>query len=216
MTGTGYTRSQERPSPGSAGTKGYPFTTYKATRAGSASKDWILKGLIARGETTAWVGAPGSLKSAILTLLAHAVASGRDWCGKRNKGACAVIYLALERADLVKRRLRAYADQDGGLDLPIAVVAQTISFMDEKVVNEIVATMDEVERQFGIKVGLIILDTLAKTIAAGAAMKTRREIRQGLRQHPARQRQAQCCLRTRLSSRQGREQGRAWVQCSEG
>jgi 6,7-dimethyl-8-ribityllumazine synthase len=126
-----------------------------------------LKFLLAFNERSGWVGPPGSLKSAILTSLTHAVASGQDWCGKRNKGKCAVIYFALERADLVKRRLRAYADEDGLVDLPIVVVGQTINFMDGNVANEIIATIDEVEKRFGIKVGLLIVDTLAKAIAAG-------------------------------------------------
>jgi hypothetical protein len=133
----------------------------------SVAKTWLLKGLIAIGETSAWVGAPGSLKSAILTLLACYVAAGKDWCGKRNKGKRAVIYIALERADLVRRRQRVFGEESKVDDLPFVVVANTISFMDEAVVAEIVATIDKVEAQYGIKAGLIILDTLAKTIAAG-------------------------------------------------
>jgi hypothetical protein len=147
--------------------KGFPFTTYKAAKDGPVSKQWIFKGLLARGETSGWVGPPGSLKSAILASVTLAAASGQDWCGKRNKGSCAVIYFALERADLVKRRLRVYAEESGWNDLPIAVVAQTINFMGEKVVDEIVATIDNVEIEFGKKVGLLIVDTLPKGIAAG-------------------------------------------------
>jgi hypothetical protein len=148
--------------------KGFPFTTYEEARTGSASPRWLLKFLLAYNERSGWVGPPGSLKSGILTALAHAVASGEDWCGKRNKGKCAVIYFALERADLVKRRLRAYADETGLVDLPVVVVGQTINFMDGNVANELIATIDEVEKRFGIKVGLLIIDTLAKAIAAGA------------------------------------------------
>jgi hypothetical protein len=147
--------------------KGFAFVTYEEARTGSASPRWLLKFLLAYNERSGWVGPPGSLKSAILTALAHAVASGQDFCGKRNKGKCAVIYFALERADLVKRRLRAYADKDGLVDLPIVVVGQTINFMDWNVAEEIIATIDEVEKRFGIKVGLLIVDTLAKAIAAG-------------------------------------------------
>jgi hypothetical protein len=146
--------------------RGFAFTTYKTARAGTVSKRWILKGLLAWGETSGWVGPPGSLKSSILASVAVASAAGEDWCGKRNKGACAIIYFALERADLVKRRLRAY-DEKNGIDLPIAVVALTINLMDEKVVDEIVATIDAVEQEFGERVGLLIVDTLPKGIAAG-------------------------------------------------
>jgi hypothetical protein len=147
--------------------KGFSFVTYAEAKAGSSAPRWLLKFLLAYDERSAWVGAPGSLKSAILIALAHAVASGNSFLGRRNKGACAVIYFALERADLVKRRLRAYAEREGRGDLPVAVVGKTINFMDEKVVTEIVATIDAVEKTFGIKVGLLIVDTLAKAIGAG-------------------------------------------------
>jgi AAA domain len=93
--------------------------------------------------------------------------TGEEWAHiARNKGACAVIYFALERAHLVKRKLRAYAERNRA-DLPIAVVALTINLMDEKVVDEIDATIDAVEQEFGKNVGLLIVDTLPKGIAAG-------------------------------------------------
>jgi hypothetical protein len=180
--GTGYTIHEDPPRPrskanGGAGAKGtpphekggtpFPFTTFNDARAASAAKSWLFKHLIARGETSAWVGPPGSLKSAILASAAYAAATGQDWCGKRNKGRCAVIYLALERGYLVRRRLRADAERDKATDVPIAVVSRTINFMDPKVVADAVATIDAVEKRFGVKVGLIIIDTLAKAIAAG-------------------------------------------------
>jgi hypothetical protein len=160
------TNTEAAPSLAEGKTRGFPFTTYSSTKSGPASKPWLLKGLLARGETSGWVGPPGSLKSSILASIAVAAASGEDWCGKRNKGKCAAIYFALERADLVKRRLRAYAEQRGD-DLPIAVVDSIVNLMDEKVVDEIVATIDNIQREFGLKVGLVIIDTLPKGIAAG-------------------------------------------------
>jgi hypothetical protein len=115
----------------------FPFTTYSNAATISATKAQLLKGLLAIGETSAWVGAPGSLKSSLLASVAHAVAKGDEWCGKLNKGRKAVIYFALERADLVKRRLRALAERKGDKDenVPIVVVAKTIDFMSIDVVT---------------------------------------------------------------------------------
>jgi hypothetical protein len=166
INGNGYDRDPRPEPPRDAGTA-FPFTTFADACAAAAAKLWLFKYLLARGETSAWVGPPGSLKSAILIALAYALATGQDWCGKRNKGRCAVIYFALERPDLTKRRLRAYAERDGEIDAPIAVVSRTINFMDPKVVADVIATIDAVEKRFGIPVGLIIIDTLAKAIAAG-------------------------------------------------
>ena len=48
------------------------------------------------------------MKSALMAQASISVAAGMDWHGKRNKGAAGVVYFALERADLVKRRLFAH------------------------------------------------------------------------------------------------------------
>jgi hypothetical protein len=72
-----------------------------------APKRWIMKGVLAHGETSNWFGPPGSLKSALMTDLAIHVASMRDWRGYRAKTPwCGVLYLALERGAQVKRRLQ--------------------------------------------------------------------------------------------------------------
>jgi hypothetical protein len=145
----------------------FPFSTFDDAVAQSPSKPWLLKGLLARGETSGWIGPPGSLKSALLTSVAIAVASGEDFCGKRSKGKFSVIYFALERADLVGRRLRAHHHRDGLASLPIAVVGHVIDLMSPKTVELIVATIDAVQEKFGLPVGLIIFDTYPKAIAAG-------------------------------------------------
>lgn len=145
----------------------FAFSTFDDAVAQSSSKPWLLKGLLARGETSGWIGPPGSLKSALLTSVAIAVSSGEDFCGKRSKGKFSVIFFALERADLVRRRLRAHHHRDGLASLPIAVVGHVIDLMSPKTVELIVATIDAVQEKFGLPVGLIIFDTYPKAIAAG-------------------------------------------------
>jgi hypothetical protein len=61
----------------------------------SASKRWIMKGVIARGETSSWIAPPGKGKSALLTDVAIHVASGTDWRGFLSKERCGVVYFAL-------------------------------------------------------------------------------------------------------------------------
>ncbi|WP_441278585.1 AAA family ATPase [Tardiphaga sp. 172_B4_N1_3] len=130
-------------------------------------KNWILKGILARGETTAWVGKPGSLKSALMADLCLAVAGGKDWRGNRSKAACGVVYFALERVDLVRRRLRAGWPPTES-DPPIAVVPETMNLMDLRTVERVIAIINDVnERIRPHKVGLIVIDTFAKAIAAG-------------------------------------------------
>src|SRR5712672_3156757 len=56
-----------------------------------AQKQWILKGLLARGETSAWIAPPGAGKSALLTEIAIHCAAQRNWRGHKAKAACGVV-----------------------------------------------------------------------------------------------------------------------------
>ena len=132
-----------------------------------AQKHWILKGIIARGETSAWIAPPGAGKSALLTEISVHCAAQIDWRGHRAKEACGVVIFALERADLFKRRLKVYQQRDSLQGLPIAVAGAVIDLLNPNCIETIVATIREAERQFGCSVGLIVIDTYAKGIAAG-------------------------------------------------
>jgi hypothetical protein len=138
-------------------------------------KNWIIKGVLAHGETSNWFGPPGSLKSALMTDLAIHVASKRDWRGYRAKRPwCGVLYLALERGAQVKRRLSAYRQKRGAApDLPIAVKSEIIDLLREDCVDLIIKAVDEVEKHFNCRVGLIIVDTISKGIAAGGGDEDR-------------------------------------------
>lgn len=131
-----------------------------------AVKRWILKWMIARGETSAWIAPPGAGKSALLTEIAVHCAAQIDWRGHKAKEACGVLVLALERGDLFKRRFRVYSQRDGLNGLPIAVADAVVDLLNPNCVDLIVVTVREAERQFGREVGLIIIDTYAKGIAA--------------------------------------------------
>jgi hypothetical protein len=146
--------------------KGFPYRRFDEMH-GSVAKRHIIKGIFARGETSAWIAPPGGMKSALMASAAIAVASGSDWFGKRNKETCAVIIFALERADLVQRRIEAHTARSGLTDLPIVIVSATIDLMRVETVAKVVATIREVEADYGRRVGLVIFDTFAKLIAAG-------------------------------------------------
>lgn len=147
---------------------GIPITLYR-NFGSTVAKDWLIKGVIAVGDTSSWVGPPASGKSAILTDLAIHLASAADWRDHRLKRQCGVVYFALERASLVKRRLMAHGHRDQRLasDLPIAVAGQIIDLLKPATCKDIIDTICNAETAFGCKVGLIIIDTFSKGIAAG-------------------------------------------------
>ena len=146
--------------------KGFAFQRFEEMR-GTIAKRHLIKGVFARGETSAWIAPPGGMKSALMASAAIAVASGTDWFGKRNKERCAVVYFALERGDLVRRRIEAHTQRQDLHGLPIALVTATINLMKRETVPKVVATIREVEAEYGISVGLLVFDTFAKLISAG-------------------------------------------------
>lgn len=130
-------------------------------------KPWLIKNVIARGETSSWIAPPGKGKSTLLTDIGVHLAAGLDWRGYRTKGHHGVVYFALERANLVERRLAAYGLRDGLKDLPIAVAGQIIDLMNKTCVPAIADAIMRAEDKFAQKVGLGIFDTYSKGIAAG-------------------------------------------------
>jgi hypothetical protein len=132
-----------------------------------APKPWLIKNVISRDETSSWIAPPGKGKSALLTDIAVHLAGGVDWRGFRSKGRSGVVYFALERADLVRRRLVAHKQRDGLKGLPIAVAGEVIDLLNRSCVNVILATIHAAEQRFGCEVGLVIFDTSSKGIAAG-------------------------------------------------
>jgi hypothetical protein len=153
---------------GNNSASGIPLTYYGEFGA-TADKEWILKGVIAKSETSSWIGPPGSGKSALITDVVIHIASGMDWRGYRSKQRCGVVYFALERAGLVKRRLTAHAKRAaaGSPSLPIAVAAQLLDLSKPDCIAAIVETVRVAEAHFECSVDMIVIDTYSKGIAAG-------------------------------------------------
>jgi RecA-family ATPase len=103
----------------------------------TALKRWLIKGVVAIGETSSWIAPPGKGKSALQTDISVSIAAGRDWRGYRSKGSHGVVYFAFERGDLVKRRLTAYAKRQNLKALPIAVASRIIDLMHHDCVDVI-------------------------------------------------------------------------------
>jgi AAA domain len=134
----------------------------------AVSKNWIVKGVIAKGETSSWIGPPGAAKSALLIDLIIGATSSADWRGYRSKEPVGVVYFALERGQLVKRRLMAHAMRSKQPPkLPIAVAGQIIDLLNPNCVTSIVDAIRAAEAHYSCTVGVIVVDTYGKGIAAG-------------------------------------------------
>jgi AAA domain len=129
--------------------------------------DWLVKGILAKGHTSYLIGPPGSGKSALLGSVAVHLAAQRDWHGFKIRKKYATVKFAMERADLVEKRIWSECQRDGLGEVPIAVAPGMINLMDRKCVTEIIGTILTAEDKFGIEVGLATFDTFNKGIAAG-------------------------------------------------
>lgn len=152
--------------------EGYKFETLSEfVGCDEYRRNWLIKGVVAYGETSAWIGAPGSLKSALMADLSVSIAYDLEWHGRKNKSTVrpAVVYFALERADLVRRRIEANIRRLGLPDNSdrIVIVPSTIDLLDTRNVPKVVRTVQNAEAFTGCFAGVLIFDTFAKLIAAG-------------------------------------------------
>jgi hypothetical protein len=129
--------------------------------------DWAVKGIFAKGHNSYAFGPPGGGKSALLGSVAAHLGAGSDWRGFKIKERKAAVYFALERADLVQKRIWAECQRNQFGEVPVAVCPGIVNLMDRKCVDMIVGTILKAEDDFGLEVALAILDTFGKAIAAG-------------------------------------------------
>jgi len=129
--------------------------------------DWIVKGVFARGHNSYTFGPPGCGKSALLSSAATYLGAAVDWHGFKIKQKSATVYFALERGALVQKRIWAECERERFGAVPIAVASGMLNVLDPCSVETIVGTILRAEDDMGAEVGLMILDTFGKAIAAG-------------------------------------------------
>lgn len=142
-------------------------------------KEWIVDGLIGRGDSVVGFGDPGAGKSVLFEDLACHLATGKPWFG-RHVERCGVLYLCLERREQVARRAQAFVKEHGiqvkdaegyytGIDIAFSSEA-----IDLRVPNSLLGVwhyaqddmFGENAEQPGIQ--LIIVDTLSRAIGDGS------------------------------------------------
>jgi hypothetical protein len=131
------------------------------------TKEWLAKGLFAKGEHSRWIAQPKMMKSALLSSAANHMASGQpEWRGFKIKRKIGVLYCALERPDLSKRRLIAEQKLLGLSDLPVKLCRTRFSLATKADVQRLIATINETSEEMEHRVEFVIIDTSAKLIAA--------------------------------------------------
>jgi hypothetical protein len=128
-------------------------------------KTWIVDDLFGVGESSCVYGLPGGGKSVWIGDGACHVATGRRWFGYDVRQRV-VLYIAAERSNLVKRRLRAWRKRNEVHTLPIVVFDGVFDFVHGTAyADAIVRRSAEIEDRHGLPVGWIIIDTKSQVMA---------------------------------------------------
>jgi KaiC/GvpD/RAD55 family RecA-like ATPase len=139
----------------------------------SLAKRHIVRGVIALGESIVIAGPPKGGKSALVTDLIASIGSGEDWRGYQTRRQVGTVYIALERSGDVARMLRAQGARRGIDRLPVAVASGMLNLLDPDSVEILIDTMRAAKAALGIEIEIVILDTIAKAIAAGGGDEDR-------------------------------------------
>lgn len=126
-------------------------------------KDWVIADFLGAGELSCIAAAPGSGKSALATDIAGHVAANRPWFLNHVQGG-GVIYVATERAVLVRRRLAALRMHHGFSHLPLGIVSGSVDLRSST------ASATEITNfaaQLRNPVRLIVIDTVSRALAGG-------------------------------------------------
>lgn len=136
-------------------------------------KRHLVRDMLGAGEMSCLFGPPGCGKSVLAGDLAANLAAGRaEWFGRTIVGG-PVLYLAAERAELVKRRLAAWRRHEAmpakqAAAVPLAVVDGTIDLLtNSAAADEIIAMARTLADETGQDPALIVVDTLSRVLAGG-------------------------------------------------
>ena len=144
----------------------FQFTLYKDIDR-TPRKDWLVDNFLGECEVSCDFGPPSCGKSVLATDCAAHIAAGLPWFGRRvAKGA--VLYIAAERAALVKRRLAAFRLHHGLEDIPLAVISGLIDLRSSRNdANKIIDYTRRLEDETGHKLKLVEIDTVSRVLAGG-------------------------------------------------
>ena len=132
--------------------------------------DYIIKRMLLQRSMSAFYGAPGTGKTFIVLDILAAIASGREWNGRKViQGG--VAYFGLEGEHRIKRRIQALKlegkMQDGDPFFQILCGAEELNMMKPEHVKKVVDIVRAIEAETGQKIVVIVIDTLAKATAGG-------------------------------------------------
>jgi hypothetical protein len=139
-----------------------PAFTSTADLRGPSGRRFVVKPLLSPGRIALLLAQPGNGKSTLSVHLAQCIARERPFLGFTTKGA-AVAYVAAEaRQDTLDRFYGWDTHHAGGIAAPRPIdVYPRVNLMSTEDVHAFHSALLARQKQTGVKLGLIIFDTLA-------------------------------------------------------
>lgn len=137
--------------------RGYTYSDVSCAEI--AFPEYLIKGMIDKGELGFLFGESGSMKSFVLTDLLFHVATGKDWHGHRIASSTGVLIVLGEGQAGYRKRLRAIQIATGITEAPIFVCPDPVSLVHDPA--QLRDWIKVAEKRIGCRVDVIALDTFS-------------------------------------------------------
>lgn len=145
---------------------GINYTTF-ADIGRTPHKKHLIHNFLGAGELSCLFGSPGSGKSVLAGDIAAHLAAGQQWFDRRVMPG-GVLFIAAERAALIKRRLAAFRIYYNVTEsLPLAILSGETDLRNRLGAEGIIACAKRLEDDTGVPIQLILGDTLSRLLGGG-------------------------------------------------
>jgi hypothetical protein len=167
--------SAAKPKINGASEKSRTFPAVWLADAAPQTEPEILKGLMSAGTLVVVYGASGSGKSFFVGDLAMHIACNLSWRGRRVRQSL-VAYIAAEAGNSIQKRFAPARDHLVGDahegPLPFAILTRGPNLLDALDVDALVSQLHVLAEQAGIPLGVVVFDTLSRSIPGGDENRT--------------------------------------------
>ena len=129
----------------------------------------VIKGLVEQGSFVVIYGPSGSGKSFFTADIAQHIATGQAWRGRKCPQAL-VVYVASEAGASILKRFIAWRDNrlgEASARTPLAVLTRAPNLLASVDVEKLVDLITALQQEAGLPIGLVIFDTLSRSIPGG-------------------------------------------------
>ena len=134
----------------------------RGSRGFDLNLPWLIKGIFPLMSFGVIYGPSGSFKSFLAIDLVCSIATGLPWNGKSVKKG-AVLYIAGEGQIGISRRIKAWETANNMQANDIFILGHSLYVAEVHAQEAAIEAIQEIEKNTGLKVEMIVIDTLARS-----------------------------------------------------